>query len=1000
MSKKLLSPMRKLLPILALFSFVFLAEALPAHAQTGQILGTVTDSTTGEALPGVNVVITGTQQGASTNAQGQFTISNLEPGSYALTASFIGYDEKMISGVEVSEGETTQVNIQLVPGTVQLEEVVAVGYGSQRAEEVTSSISNVSSGEFIEGTARDAGELIENQIAGLNISQSSGDPRAGSNISLRGITTIQASSSPLVLIDGVPGSLETVSSQDIESIDVLKGGSAAAIYGSRASNGVILITTKSPEGDQPTRLTYSADVSTDRINNQPDFYSADQIRSLKEQYSEEFPGLPIASLQDFQQNTDWQEQVLRNPVSWTQRLALSGGEAGTNYRASLEYERSNGIILRSDNEDVIGRVSVDHSMFDGELEANANFTGRLENSWNGFSTNIWRQALTRNPTDRIRAEDGSWQERPANNYANPLGLINETNGRDDQRELRLDGTLTWSPFSSLELSFLGAGTKYISYSHSSTTFDHVNTTKSGLNGTASQSTISNEELLLEFTGTYQNEIGNHDFDILGGYSWQENIDQSNFVSNQDFPTDQFRSFNLSIGQGLTEGRASMFSGKQSWKLIGFFGRFNYNYDSRYLLTGSLRYEGNSKFGADNKWGYFPSVSAGWRIAQESFMQDVSFVDALKLRAGFGVTGIAPEDPYQSLASFQYGGSFFNNGEWVPGLEPARNANPNLRWERKEEINIGLDFTLFNQRLGGNVEVYRRTTEDLLFDYDVPVPPFLFPTITANVGELRNEGIEVSLNYDILQTENINWSTNANFSTNRNELMTLSNDRFQTENSYFDTGYIGGPIQQATHRIKVGGPVGNFHGYKSVGVNEDGIWQIKDKEGNTIPWTDKAEEDKQTLGNGVPNYRISWNHSVRIGDFDARVSMGGEFDYQILNVTRVFYDTPGNNAQNWLNTAFDKVDGQIVRNREAYVSHMIENGDYWKIESVTVGYSFGSLVDVLSNGRVYVTGRNLATITGYSGIDPEVNTSGLTPGVDDRFKFPTTRTYTVGVDLTF
>jgi hypothetical protein len=268
----------------------------------------------------------------------------------------------------------------------------------------------------------------------------------------------------------------------------------------------------------------------------------------------------------------------------------------------------------------------------------------------------------------------------------------------------------------------------------------------------------------------------------------------------------------------------MGSGKESWNLIGFFGRFNYNYDSRYLLTGSLRYEGNSKFGTDNKWGYFPSVSAGWRIAQEDFMSDVSFVDALKLRVGFGVTGIAPGAPYQSLASFEYGGSFFNNGEWVQGLVPARNANPNLRWERKEEINIGLDFTLLSQRLSGSVDLYRRTTSDLLFDYDVPVPPYLYPTITANVGEMRNDGLEVSLQYDVLQSDDISWTTNANFSTNQNELLTLSNDQFQTENSYFDTGYLGGPIQQAPHRISVGGPVGNFHGFKSVGVNDEGIWQ--------------------------------------------------------------------------------------------------------------------------------------------------------------------------------
>lgn len=991
---------RSLLSIVTfLFSFL-LVGVVPVQAQTGQITGTVTDSTSGNPLPGVNVVIDGTQQGTSTNAQGQYTITGVEPGTYDLIASFVGYEERTIEDVTVSAGETVQANVTLVPGTIQLDEVVAVGYGTQLEGQVTSSISSVDSEDFIQGAARGAGELIEGQIAGLNVSQSSGDPRAGSNISLRGTSTLFASSSPLVLIDGVPGSLQTVSPRNIASVDVLKGGSAAAIYGSRASNGVILITTKSAQGDRPTRVEYTASVTHDRINDQPDLYEAEDLRRLKEQYSSQYPGLPISSLIDRGSSTDWQDQVLRNPISYIQSLAISGGDANTNYRASIDYEKREGIFLRSDNEDVIGRVSIDHSMYDGDLRANVNVNARLENSWNGFSTNVWRQAMTRNPTDQVRAEDGTWQERPADNYANPLGLIHETNGRDDNREIRLNGTLTWSPLENLNLSLMGAGNKFTTLSHSSETYQHVSTTKSGLDGTASRFSFSNEELLLEFTSTYENRIGNHNFDLLGGYSWQQNISEDYFAYNEDFPTDQFGANNLGTGNALTEGEASMDSGKSSWKLIGFFGRLNYDYDNRYILMGSLRYEGNSKFGTNHKWGAFPAVSVGWRIAQESFMDGVDFVDALKLRAGFGVTGIAPNDPYQSLASFTYGGSFFNNGEWVQGLVPARNANPDLRWERKVETNIGLDFTVLDQRLSGSIDVYRKKTNDLLFDYDVPVPPYLFGTITANVGEMKNEGIEATLDYTVLQNDQLTWSTNATFSTNQNELITLSNDQFQTENSFFMTGGLGGPIQQATHRIEVGGPIGNFYAFKSVGVNEDGIWLIEDSEGNTIPWTDKAFEDKQVVGNGVPNYRINWSHSLRYGSFDARVTMGGEFDYQILNVTRVFYDTPGNNAHNWLETAFDEVDGQIVRNREAYVSHMIEDGDYWKIESVTLGYRLGSVIDALSNARIYVTGRNLWTITGYSGLDPEVNTSGLSPGVDDRFKYPTTRSYTVGLDLTF
>lgn len=979
---------------------MFFVGVAPAHAQTGEVSGTVTDGSSGTSLPGVNIVVIGTQQGASTDAEGQYTISGIEPGTYDLRATFVGYQEQVRQDVTVSAGETTQVDFTLSPQSEQLDEVVVVGYGTQREADVTSSISSVDSGEFLEGAARDAGELLEDQVAGLNISQPSGDPRSGSSISLRGTTTILASSEPLVLIDGVPGNLDTVAPQDIESVDVLKGGSAAAIYGSRASNGVILISTRTQGQDEPTRISYNTNLSYESINNQPDFLSASELRNLKSQYESQYPGLPISSMPIYENTTDWQSQVLRNPITQVHNLAFSGGDASTNYRASLNYENREGIIKRSNNDELVGRIRVGHTMLEGALQADLTLTGRTENSWNGFDANIWRQAMTRNPTDRVRNEEGDWQERPADNYANPLGLINEDNGEAENREIRLNGTVTWSPIDDLSLSLLGANNRFSTLSEGSTTFDHVNTTKAGLDGTAFRDTYSNEETLLEFTGTYQNEIQDHDVKLLGGYSWQENVTDQSFAYNEDFPTDAFESFNMGTGQALPDGEANMTSSYSAWKLIGFFGRVNYNYDNRYLLMASLRYEGNSKFGQDNKWGYFPGASVGWRIAQEDFMSDVGFVDALKLRAGFGVTGIAPTDPYQSLASFTYGGSFFNDGEWVQGLEPARNPNPNLRWERKTEINLGLDFTLLDQRLSGNVDVYRRNTEDLLFDYSVPVPPFLFDTITANVGEMENEGIETRLQYDVIDGEKWSWRTTVNASTNQNELVSLSNDEFQTENPYFDTGYLGGPIQQATHRIKVGGPVGNFWGFKSVGVNEDGIWMIETPDGTVKPWTEKTFEDKQVIGNGVPDYRASWSNSIRYGNFDARVTMGGEFGHQILNVTNVFYQTPGNNAQNWLESAFNEVDGQIVRNREAYVSHMIEDGDYWKIESVTLGYRFDSLIDGISNARFYVTGRNLATFTGYSGIDPEVDTAGLTPGVDDRFKYPTTRAYTVGLNLTF
>jgi TonB-linked SusC/RagA family outer membrane protein len=455
----------------------------------------------------------------------------------------------------------------------------------------------------------------------------------------------------------------------------------------------------------------------------------------------------------------------------------------------------------------------------------------------------------------------------------------------------------------------------------------------------------------------------------------------------------------------------MGSYKQSEKLIGFFSRLNYTYDNKYILMASVRYEGNSKFGKDYKWGTFPAISAGWRISEEAFMDDVDFVTDFKIRGGFGVTGIAPSGPYQSLPSLNYGARVFNNGEWVQTISPARNANPNLRWERKEEINLGLDFALFNDRLSGNLDVYRRDTKDMLWDYDVPVPPNVFGEITANVGQMRNEGIEVGLEYQVAQGSDFSYITSVTGSTNRNKLVSLSNELYETSNDFFDTGGTGPPIQLNTHRVRIGGPIGNFFGFKSVDVSDDGRWlierRIEDEDGNVVGTeeilqTEANLDDRQVLGNGIPDYYAGWSHSVRYKNLDLNVTMRGAFGHQILNFQRMYYENPTLTPENVLKSAFEPVFGKRRLNTGlAYVSYYVEDGDYWKLDNATLGYTF-NVADLrfLQNARIYVSGSNLLTITGYKGIDPEVDTGGLSPGNDSRDKFPTTRTFTLGVNLTF
>jgi hypothetical protein len=453
----------------------------------------------------------------------------------------------------------------------------------------------------------------------------------------------------------------------------------------------------------------------------------------------------------------------------------------------------------------------------------------------------------------------------------------------------------------------------------------------------------------------------------------------------------------------------MTSTKSSYKLIGYFTRLNYDWQNRFLLNGSLRYEGNSRFGAEHKWGMFPAISAGWRLANESFFKRVApAFNEFKLRVGYGVTGIAPDQSYLSLTSYSYGSKFLYNGQWVEGLSPSRNPNPDLRWERKSEINTGVDYALFHSRLSGSLDVYQRDTRDMLYNYSVPVPPFLYGSILANVGHMHNQGIEAQLSYDVIRGSRLNWTTTANWSTNKNRLVSLSNSVFQSSD-FFYAGYTGEPIQQSTHRIDIGGPIGNFYGYKSVDIDTAGVWIVLDSAGNRISINDAKEKDRHVLGNGLPKQYLAWNNAVRLGSFDLNVNMRGAFGFQILNFQRMFYENPTILQYNMLKTAFDPVYGKRPVNYDlAYVSYYIENGDYWKVDNVTLGYTLGKnalrrLFGGVSEARLYISGSNLLTLTGYKGLDPEVTTrgtDGLSPGDDQRDKYPTTRMFTTGISVRF
>ena len=952
-----------------------------------QVTGTVTDAETGEALPGVSVLVQGTDSGAATGLDGSFTLT-APSGDATLVITYIGYERQ-----EVPIDGRSEINVEMVSAAILGQDVVVVGYGTQRVEDLTSSISSVSSDEFVQGSSRSAAELIQGQTAGLIVTTSSGNPRSRGQISLRGITTLNASTSPLILVDGVPGSLDTVAPEDIESIDILKDGSAAAIYGSRGQNGVILIQTRRGARGQVPTIQYSGYVNTQTVYNRPEMLTGDDYRRLIDEG---------VNFQDYGANTDWQDEIMQTPYGQTHNLTLMGGSDNTSYTASLNYKQWEGIFITSDDNELTGRINIRHSMYDDMLTADVNLLSRKRTFDDSFGNYDYRQALIRNPTDIVRDPvDGSWVERDGFNYDNPVSRIRETSSDVEQRELRLNGTLTLDPTENISLSLLGSTTLYNDQRGFARSFNHTATVMGGENGFGSRNFDSSTENLLEFTANYQDVVGAHDYGLLAGYSWQETTYEGFGASNYRFPTDLFSYNNIGIGNALSDGEAGMGSYKNDYRLIGFFSRVNYIFDRRYLFMASVRYEGNSRFGDNHKWGMFPAVSAGWRISEESFMDSFDFLNDLKVRAGFGITGVAPGQSYLSLTSYSYGGRMLVDGNWVQGISPARNPNPDLRWEQKEEINVGVDFTMFNDRLSGTYDIYQRDTKDMLWNYSVPVPPYLFGSILANVGHIRNYGMEASLKYTAAQTENFLWNTSVNYSTNSNRLVSLSDDLFETSDDFFYAGYTGEPIQQSTHRVDIGGPIGNFYGWDSVDITPEGEWIIQNAEGELMPISDAGLGDRTVLGNGIPDHFLSWNNNFRYQNFDLNVTMRGAFGHQILNFQRLYYENPRVIQYNMLNTAFDEVFGKAQLNQDlAYVSYYIEDGDYWKLDNVTLGYTIDLTRFAINNARVYVSGRNLYTLTGYKGMDPEVSFSGTDPGSDQRDKFPTTRTFTLGVNLTF
>lgn len=972
------------------------APVVETVLQQKAISGKVVDSK-GESIIGANIMEKGTSNGTITDFDGNFSL-NLSAKS-VLQISYIGYKTQEIPVSQLKAGAV----ITLKEDTEVMDEVVVIGYGTQRKGDVTSAIASVKAEDFTVGKVGDAADLIKGKVAGLSIAKGSGDPNATSAIRLRGVISVNGSTTPLILIDGVEGDLSTVAPENIEAIDVLKDASAAAIYGTRGANGVILITTKTGKREAHTTASYSGYVSASQFGKKLDFMTAEDVRAGKTNFT------------DKGYDTDWLDAISRTGFTHNHNFNISGGTKQTTYSADFTYRKEDGVIMNTYAEDIRMRFDVSHWMLNDMLKVNLNMVKKWHknSATNATATdqsNIYRQAIARNPTAPIYNEDGSYNEDfGVNYYYNPVGMLEERLGNYTYEETRAAGNITFEPIKGWQTNLMLATSRFGAHDKGYNTSDYYGNQLNQWTGYAYHTNSESFQNNLELTSKYDLNVGKHRMNAMVGYSYQYYKYEQNYANNYNFPTDFFQWNNLGIGQALKEGKAGMGSSASENTLIGFFARVSYAYDNRYNLLVSVRREGSSKFGDNNKWGTFPSASLGWTISNEEFMKGITWLNNLKLRAGFGITGVIPNDPYISLTKYAYGSSYYySDGKWLPGLSVSSNPNPDLRWEKSTEFNVGLDWSVLDNRLGGSVTVYNKKTTDLLFLYTVPTPPNLFNSTLANAGSVRNQGIEVAVNAVPVRTKDFEWKTVVTVSANKNKLLSLSNDMYES-NSFMDTGGLGEPINITTHRMEEGRALGEFYGLKSVGVSENGLFLIEKPDGEVVEFSNdqlKNDEYRQYLGSGLPKVYLGWTNNLSYKNWDLSMQFTSQLGFKILNEPRAFYEN-NSIAYNRLKSVEEApYGGQYTLSSsqpQTFVSYYLEDGDFLKLTNLTIGYTFPIKKNnkYIKGVRAYLSGDNLFCITGYSGLDPELsNWYPTSAGIDARDKYPSIRSFTFGLNLTF
>ena len=977
-----------------MFSASLLLCSTAAMAQS-QKSGVIKDAN-GEPLIGVTVLEQGTSNGTVTDVNGRYTLKTTKPNA-KLKVSYIGYESQVI---------TPGQSVTLSANDATLNEVVVVGYGTMRRKDVTSSITTVNAKDLDKGVYTDPAQMLQGKVAGLVIS-SSGDPNGSSSITLRGSSSLREGEAmqPYYVIDGIPGmDISMVAPDDIESIDVLRDATATAIYGSKAANGVIIITTKKG-AEGKTNVSYNGYVAFDNALKTLDMASAAELRASGE------------VVEDEGANTDWQDEVLRTGVSHNHNLSISGGNKQTKYIASLNYIDHDGVIRGTEMNRVNGRALITTKVLKDRLTLSAGINA-MRGVHKGVPVGQRGESVLDamnyySPTNPVRNEDGSWfkSDIGSQNY-NPLSMINEDSNEFEWRRMQYIGKASLDIIDGLVLN------ANYSYNNKQKVYSYYNSSLSqlpygGTKGKAHRDTRMGHDQTFETYLNYDLTLAKvHKLSLMAGYSWEERVNNDGFgVSVYNFYNDQLGFKNLAYGNFIN-GMSDVDSGvEEIVRNISFYGRANYSYDGKYLLQATVRRDGSSVFGANNRWGTFPSVSAAWNIAEESFMKGGIF-DQLKLRAGYGVSGNALGfGAYSAYTLFglNSGSSFTYNGVTYSKIEATQNGNKDLKWETTKMFNVGVDFAFLDSRLSGSIEFYNKKTSDLIWSYDVSTNIYPVGSMNANVGDITNTGIELTVNAVPVKTKDFTWQTTVNLAHNKNKVDKLSNKKFSVDYKDWGDPNIGGISSNGeVERIKEGESLGTFWTYEWAGYNDHGqsTYYVHDAttgERTGEVTTTPEKKDKTKVGCALPKVTYGWNNTLTYKTWALTAFFQGNIGNKIMNATRAHYSNKALLSAG-KNVLADALKDKYFTSDNTYYypsDRYLENGSFFRLSTLSLAYTFDNLDGWLKSVQVYGTAKNVFTITGYKGLDPDINLGGLEPGLDKRETFyPHTRSFILGVKVNF